>query len=110
MNLGYDIPDSLTPKSQIHVQKSGHFNLKLHTPSSSTMTSFTSQPQLNSQSLTKESAILQSRKIQQAQIWEPTNQTIKLKSSTILNLSKHAQVRHKNLEQHYPEHCNTQRP
>ena len=57
------------------------------------MTSFTSQPQLNSQTLTKESPILQSRKIQQAQIWEPTIQTIKLKSSTILNVSKHAQYK-----------------
>ena len=58
------------------------------------MTSFTSQPQLNSQSLTKESPTLQSRKITQAQIWEPTTQTIKLKSiSTILNLSKHAQYK-----------------
>ena len=57
------------------------------------MTSFTSQPQLNSQSLTKESPTLQSRKIQQAQIWEPTTQTIKLKSSAILNLSKHAQYK-----------------
>ena len=59
-------------------KKSGHFNLKLlHHP----------------QSLTKESPTLQSRKIKQAQIWEPTTQTIKLKSSTILNLSKHAEYK-----------------
>ena len=64
MNLGYDKPDSLSPKSHIK------FSVLDKRKSYSTIYENTT-----------------------AQIWEPTTQTIKLKSSTILNLSKHAQYK-----------------
>ena len=74
MNLGYDNPDSLTPKSQIHVQK----NQDIST--------------LNYFILLKQDIIYLSTPITiynlgkyNTQIWEPTTQTI--------NLSKHAQYK-----------------